>query len=221
MAEPTAPAPPVPVPLLSAAEQVEKDLGAPSGSLISLLVADDWSFIIRAHALVEGAISALLAGVLDPRLRHAFSHLELGRADSGKLEFSKALDVTTTEERRFIRKLSALRNVLAHDMAHLAFSLEAHIALMKSDQRKDFYASLEMNTELQALEAWRAFVKAEPKLAIFGCVLGVMTKAILKMKTAELDSKQIALAVEYAEQQRQFWTNITSVERVDRPEKSG
>ena len=92
---------------------IEQQLEAPAGSLATLPHHDDWSVLIKSHALVEGAVSSMLSAALDPRLRKVFSLLELGKDSTGKLEFAKALDMLTSEQRAFVRELSKMRNLVA------------------------------------------------------------------------------------------------------------
>ena len=58
--------------------QFEKELNLPNGFFLNLLIKeDDWSFIIKLHALVEAAVSHLLASICGDRLLDIFTRLEL------------------------------------------------------------------------------------------------------------------------------------------------
>jgi hypothetical protein len=123
-------------------DELEKSLGAPAGSLYSMTKTDDWSLIIKAHALIEGAVSQLLADSLDSRLQPIFERLELGRVQTGKLEFAKHLELVSGEHREFIKTLSSLRNKLAHDLRHLNFSFESYLESLDANQKKSFGRSV-------------------------------------------------------------------------------
>jgi hypothetical protein len=119
--------------------ELEAELGAPSNSLVSLVASageehDDWSFVIRAHAIIEGAVSQLLAAALDPRLKPVFEKIGLGRAGAGKLGFVKALGLLNDDRLEFIGLLSAIGNVLAHDLRHLDFTFDKHLSAMDRQQ---------------------------------------------------------------------------------------
>jgi hypothetical protein len=45
-------------------KDIERDLGLPIGFLVTLKEEDDWSFIIKLHALFEAAYSHLLSQTL-------------------------------------------------------------------------------------------------------------------------------------------------------------
>ena len=50
--------------LLDAINELENDTGVKEGFFISLLKEDDWSFIIKIHALYEAAITSLILNKL-------------------------------------------------------------------------------------------------------------------------------------------------------------
>lgn len=66
-----------------------------------LLDEDDWSFIIKLHALMEAAIAYLLTQHFDDdRLSGVFEYLELSDAGKGKIAFVKELELLPSECRR-------------------------------------------------------------------------------------------------------------------------
>jgi len=95
----------------------EADLGLRSGFFRALLQEDDWSFVIKLHALVDGAITHLLVEELGhPEAMRPISRLSLADTRSGKLAFGAALAVLDAHDRRFVQKLSEIRNMFAHDV---------------------------------------------------------------------------------------------------------
>src|SRR5688572_6693340 len=110
--------------MLELIETLEARLCVPADSIYSLGTEDDWSFVIKTHALVEGAVSVMLATCLDERLRTVFERLPLGDKDFGKAVFAKTLGLLTQDQVRFISQLSTLRNLLAHDPRSLNFTFE-------------------------------------------------------------------------------------------------
>lgn len=131
---------------------IERLINAAPGSLATLDKTDDWSFVIKAHAFLEGSISLLLSASLDPRLRSVFNKLELGRQETGKLEFCKALDLLDSAERGFIRALSQLRNRLAHDPRYIAFSFTPYLESLDTQQRQSFYKAIAFEQSEDALK---------------------------------------------------------------------
>lgn len=124
---------------VEAVRQLEREFNMPTGFLGALLHEGDWSFVIKAHALVEGALSHLLASAtMDPRLVKIFQRLETSNDVTGKLAFIKAMDLLTPHRRRFIKKLSELRNQLVHDVNQSSFEFGPYIDSLDSNQRRGF-----------------------------------------------------------------------------------
>ncbi|GKS63878.1 hypothetical protein YTPLAS72_11820 [Nitrospira sp.] len=114
---------------------LEAQLGLPSGFLEGLRTEDDWSFIIKIHALIEAAVSHLLCTALgNDRLIDVFSCLDLSDKRRGKMAFAGALSLLGKSDRRFVSSLSELRNTLVHDVKNVGFSLSKHVAAMDSSK---------------------------------------------------------------------------------------
>lgn len=110
---------------------MEVELGLPGGFLEGIKREDDWSFIIKIHALLEAAIAHLLCGALGKdNLTEVFACLEMSDKRRGKMAFVAALDLLDKPDRRFISSLSELRNSLVHDVRNVGFDLSKHVAAM-------------------------------------------------------------------------------------------
>jgi|ADGO01.1.fsa_nt_gi hypothetical protein len=119
------------------ARQLEGELGLPSGFLERLLEEDDWSFVIKAHALVEAAVAhALIVRTGLQSAAEFFTRLELSNSKTGKLALVESLDLLRSEERRFVRSLSELRNFFVHDVKNVSASLSGYLANLSKDKRK-------------------------------------------------------------------------------------
>ena len=89
---------------------------------------NDWTFIIKSHALLESAITHLIVADLDrSELAPIVSNLEMSNTKVGKVAFTKELGLLTKDYRSFIRNLSELRNQLVHDIRNTAFSFISSI----------------------------------------------------------------------------------------------
>ena len=99
---------------------------------------DDWTFVIKTHALLESAITHLLVTDLDrAELAPLLSNLEMSNTRVGKVAFAKALGLLDKDYRRFVRNLSELRNELVHDIRNTAFAFECdHADGLKKIVRK-------------------------------------------------------------------------------------
>ncbi|WP_297479979.1 hypothetical protein [Ferrovum sp.] len=108
--------------------ELESRVGVPKNFFRSLNASDDWSFIIKLHALFEAACTHLLLfHFKEPELTEVFSRLELSNKVTGKIAFLGKIGLLGKENRRFISTLSELRNSLVHDVRNAEFSLPAMV----------------------------------------------------------------------------------------------
>lgn len=137
-----------------AIHKLEGDLGLRVGFCEAILKEDDWSFIVKLHALLEAAISHLLTETLciatqgydadqvdKSALSKHFAWVELSDKRRGKTSLAHSLGLLFETEVRFINHLSELRNTLLHDVRNTSFSLNAHIASLDRQQSDKFIAS--------------------------------------------------------------------------------
>jgi len=118
-------------------DELESSIGLPSGFLDRLLEEDDWSFIVKAHAMIESSASKALTDVTGIKeAADFFSKLDMSNNTTGKLALISALDIISEFSRRFIKTLSQLRNTLVHDISNTNFNLKKHIQSLDKKQRK-------------------------------------------------------------------------------------
>jgi hypothetical protein len=183
---------------------LEKELGIREGFLESLKNEDDWSFIIKIHALLEGAISHLLCKALGhDGLSEVFSFIELSNKRSGKMAFVKTLSLLDKPDRRFISSLSELRNSLVHDISNVDFNLKKYIENLAPDKFKTFVKSMDSFS----YEGWRfkggakeltveEFFKADPKKAIWYSAM-LTTAIIYQQQQMATTKKRIEVYKEF------------------------
>lgn len=131
---------------------------------------DDWTFIIRIHALIEAGLNHMLLVALGrPELRKIISKMPTA---SGKLEFIKALNLMPDGARKFIGVLSTLRNAAVHDITNFDISLRDYEKRLTPAQLKEWRLGLGFGKVDEPL------VISEPRFAIFhGCML-ILTYAL-------------------------------------------
>ncbi len=160
--------------------EFESELGVRTGFFQSLKNEDDWSFIIKCHALLESAMSHLIVATLkQPPLKDIVARLEMSGATTGKVAFAKALGLADDRERRFMRALSELRNDIVHDVRNVDFDLIAHMksgavdAKARTAQVLTFAllvdGPMEFTIEDQKSD-WRDMFQANPKYFIWQSV---------------------------------------------------
>lgn len=103
---------------------LENDLGIPHGFCLKLREEDDWSFVIKLHALFECAAAEQLTRTFRRKeLADVFSRFELSNIKTGKLALIRALKLLPPAHVQFIRNLSELRNALAHKVQNVNVKL--------------------------------------------------------------------------------------------------
>lgn len=122
----------------------ETSLGLTRGFLIALRVEpDDWSFVIKTHALVEAAVAQLLTAALrDDRLAEFHSRIELSNETRGKIAIVKSLELLGAPHQAFIRKFSELRNLLVHRVENTSFTFAEYLPKLDKQQRKSFWNAI-------------------------------------------------------------------------------
>lgn len=185
---------------------IENQLGLPVGFLRGLYDhEDDWSFVIKAHAFLEAALTHLLADHLGREdLLPVFAYLETSNVRTGKLAFVKAFDLLDKGARRFIHTLSELRNDLVHEVSNVGFNFAAYVSSLSDKERKEFvgafdYAFVEvvqasqrpMDDRLRA--TLDQIVLTAPRLALVAGVAMIGLDIYFKNRGAETPRRYVIL----------------------------
>ncbi len=126
-------------PIYDGIEKTLTELSVPITFFTDMLEKDDdWSFVIKIHALIESSITHLLISALEqPVLKDVFSKTDISNVSTGRLAFVKALGLLPKKYITFIHQLSSLRNELVHDVRNINFHFEEYFdALEKKDHKK-------------------------------------------------------------------------------------
>jgi len=119
--------------------ELESKLGLEPGFFKNLQAEDDWSFVIKLHALFEAACTHLLLfHFREPNLTELLSRMELSGRPVGKLAMLGELGLLGSAERRFIAALSELRNSLVHDVRNHRYSLSEMVAALNPEKLRQF-----------------------------------------------------------------------------------
>lgn len=167
---------------------LEAKLGIKPGFFNSLDDDDenDWSFVIKLHALVEAAVSHLLTEQLHrPELSGLFARLDISNETTGKAAFVKALALLDKPERRFMTALSTLRNGLVHDVRNVDFDLLQHIEKMDKEQQGAFLRDFNLlSTEIT--DNIRNLFRHDPRQALWFSGMAFLGIVYLKIKPKAL-----------------------------------
>ena len=119
--------------------RLQSKLGLPDEFFKNLLEENDWSFIIKLHALLEGACSKLLVFHFnEPKIEKIFLRLELSDTTTGKLAFLKELGLLGSEGLKYIVTLSMFRNKLVHNIQNYDVDLKEMVSDFDKNQKKRF-----------------------------------------------------------------------------------
>lgn len=165
----------------------ESELGLPDGFLDRLVSEeDDWSFVIKAHALVEATITHLLTAAVDARLRGVFERLELSNSQTGKAVFAEKLGLIGEAERKFIRWFSELRNSLVHDVRNVTFTFETYLERLDKNQRSVFSDAVSGFLDAGPLrDQYKDLTVKHPQVAVWTATIQVLTKALSEARQAK------------------------------------
>ena len=176
---------------------LSKDLELPEGFLTNLLLEEsDWSFIVKAQAILETAVTSLLVAHLGkPELEDVIAeHLEM----SQRIKMLSALNLCSPEQREMMRRLGNLRNRLAHTAHGTLFSLPEY--LKDKAARANFWKAFGINWsatpegKLKAIEdGLPEFAGLAPRLAIWGDVVSVVIETARTNERRRLDAMQTQL----------------------------
>lgn len=119
--------------------ELEKKIGLEEGFFENLLKEDDWSFIIKLHALFESVCTQLLLFHFnEPGMVDVISRLELSNKSTGRLAFLKSAELLGQDDRKYISSLSEIRNKLVHDVRNTKYSLVELVESLSPKQLTQF-----------------------------------------------------------------------------------
>lgn len=120
-------------------DELESIIGVEPGFFDRLQDEDDWSFVIKLHAVFEGIVTHLLTYHFQEKsLADLFARLELSNKTTGKIAFMKAIGWMGKDNRRYISSLSELRNALVHDVRNCSFDLKEMVSKYSEKELKAF-----------------------------------------------------------------------------------
>lgn len=180
--------------------EFEKRVGLPTGFVYSLSQEDDWTFVIKIHALYETALTHILVTTFgNQKLRATLA--EISMAD--KLNFTSACSLFDKEDRGMLRALSNLRNKLVHSVDQVAFSFSTYLS--DQNRKKQFLESFRqvwpdpiiLPGDIQAERD--AFVIENPRITVWLWCQKILANVYLEDELRRLREESTALNQEQAE----------------------
>jgi len=177
--------------LIPALQFMAKACGLSENFLINLFrETDDWSFVIKAHALLESVVCSLIATHLRrPELEHVFANdVEM----SARIKVLKALDLVSEDDRRMMRALGTLRNDLVHNAEATEFRFTEYFR--NKQLRDNFVATFGLNwpdpvpgPTVGESRSRKTYVLENPRYAIWASVLGIVKHTVDELHQRLLD----------------------------------
>ena len=170
------------------------EIGLPTEFLPGLKVDSDWSFIIKLHALIEAAVThALVVRSGKDETSEVFANLELSNARTGKLAFSKVFLDLESEDRRFIRSFSELRNSLIHDIRKVSFTLSGYFSGLPIEKQRSFvrdFGYVDYDDESPSgLDKAIAQARSDLRRLMLRSTLALVAMLQLQLSTARFERK--------------------------------
>jgi hypothetical protein len=146
--------------------------------LFNFVKEDDWSFVIKTHAFIEAMVTELIiTQISDDRIKSTIERLPLSDGQASKLKMAKDLNLLNSNERKFIKIFSSLRNELAHKIENVDFTFEKHIKSLDKNQKKSWCDAISWYAKSEDKEYYLRNAAESPKMTIF---IGVFIMAGLK-----------------------------------------
>jgi hypothetical protein len=121
--------------------EFERSLGLSEGFVRGLgKEGDDWTFVIKAHALIETGLTELLIHSLGhPELENTVVKLPISGQFS-KLTLCREMGMLPDngETERFVKELGTVRNYLVHNIRRVDFSLADYFRDLRARKRDEF-----------------------------------------------------------------------------------
>jgi hypothetical protein len=177
-------------------ESLLSDFESKSRFITDLLDQDDWSFVIKGHAILEAAVTEMVVEQLgESRLKPIIERLPLSDGQTGKIVIAKHLDLLSDEQRKFIRWFSELRNPLVHRLENVGFTFERYISGMDKNQKQSWNESIIWFAEGEvSRKEWKSTAEKTPKLAIYMGLLQIVCGCGIKSQQVKGQRKMMQAA---------------------------
>lgn len=156
-----------------------------------VLGADDWTFVIKMHALVEAALNHLLITHFEsPDLNEVVPLVPVD-ASLGKLTLIKAFKLLSPEACMFVDALSSLRNKATRDIRHFDFDLRQYVKGLKDKKREQWRTGMTcwIRSSHTPTEYERDMSVKFPRHAVFSCGAWIIANAVMREQTLKRPKK--------------------------------
>jgi hypothetical protein len=114
--------------ITGAVTALEGEIGLPPGFFKKIGAEDDWTFIVKLHALIERCVTKLIVDrTKSLGLHKILERLRFNDTKAGKLAVARDLGLLSAEYIDFIRVVCEIRNDFVHDVNFLSVPLSEYI----------------------------------------------------------------------------------------------
>ena len=111
--------------------------------LTNLLEDDDWSFIIKSHSLIESLTTELIIARINQEiLKPVIERMPLHGEIVSKINVAKSFDLIPNQQRKFVQKISEIRNNIVHKFENINFTLDEYVSGLDKNQKKNWRKTL-------------------------------------------------------------------------------
>jgi hypothetical protein len=184
---------------------LKESAGLSRSLLLSLENDDDWTFVIKMHALLEAALNHLLLMQCDnPAMAQIVSALDTSNDRTGKIALIKAYDLLQASSRMFMRRFSELRNMAVQDVRNSRFDLVDYFQTLERERQKSWKI---------ALTSWMIFEPSEdvqnlalriPRGAIYNCCFMILLRCYDDRTEPRTQRERILSAIQFLEHRTMF-----------------
>jgi hypothetical protein len=179
---------------------LKESVGLPRKLLVSLDKDDDWTFVVKMHAILESALNHLLLSQFDnPALAQIVSTLDISNDRTGKIAFIKAFDLLHTSARSFIRRFSELRNLAVHEVKNASLNLVEYFQSLESERQKSWKIALTSWMIFEPSQEVRDLALRIPREAIFNCCMMIILRCYEQNTDAKAQRERILSAIQFLE----------------------
>ncbi|MCM2538690.1 hypothetical protein [Burkholderia glumae] len=147
------------------------DVRGEADFLLALLDGDDWSLVIKSHALIESLVTELIVSKIDqPTMKSFIERLPLSDNEIGKIRIAKDYGILSAGQRSFLKNFSELRNRLVHRVENINFKFLEYVANLDKNQKKSWqeaYTWFEREGDEGKESVWSAAAIDNPRWAVF------------------------------------------------------
>lgn len=179
-------------------DKVEEKLKIPKNTLKSIFLDNDWSFIIKCHALIEAALNQAIVAVLGfNKLEDVISKIDTSNSSTGKVTIAKNIGLLNTDKANSIKIISEIRNNLVHNIKNIDFDIGAYYKNLDKNQQRTLIdkllkAGLGDNTEqiTQFKNAILPHQKIAVKYLIYSNTISIISLLLMASEKITISRKE-------------------------------